>query len=777
MKKCVLFFHLFTFLFFHFSFGQKATYTKQEFTFRDVKMSENKTAFRSGLEFSFKVFGKYNRENILPENGRTFPSYSLMFFITNEQGDTLIPPSRETMLQTFSFFNVDTGKYQSYSFGHNLKIPFQQFKKSGSQNIILWGQGQNADGSIKLAPFKTGIFKVAIPKVRPLEEQQIKIGQAHVSEDTKKYNDKGIVINFSANFTYDANELFSTKESRNEVIFYIDFTDAEGNPINSTYDPRMVHNSKRKSMLFTAPHEKNITKNAEIFVPYTQFYIPPGTQRLTYTIHAISYEYSMEWRNLTSGTFTVNMPPVYFAKAAITNIQARDKSYDVAGKDIPIVNIFVSPKSSSGKGYPDLFWTFGTKNTTYIQTGVVDNSLYAADDSCSFQMLEDDVLFLDVYDYDTFSFNDDVGSFTFPKMTGAGVYRSRLKSGDVVNGNIIIKRKARPLGKDMSVFAKTASYNGISGYQVWGNITKDAAIRSQMFIRLSDGTNQTPSFTNMSVIPAGANFSYFVPAWDLPPNAGFGLLCLDAEYNLPVTQKYAAPEKYFSETQDVQIKLKSTPQATQNGVRGILMEINIEYPAGITNKSDCKFNYDFKEDTGINLKKVFEQLKMVGSPICGDPVCGFKVFVPYYLLAQLSGKQLQTVFEGTVSMKDKLTIGRLSEKITADVPTIVSLPNAELSMELKFAKNWSYVNISTEYNGIQRVFVKEKTSGGKMTVDVEYPSQFAAEDDMISLLITPYEFRTAMEPIRWTFSVKDLKNGNVNLPKHKQVKKQSLKIN
>lgn len=776
MKKSLLFFLPFLFIFFQFSFAQKAAYTDQEFMLKDLKMTEGKIAFQGNIEFNFKILGKYNRDEIEAEQGRLFPSYSLKFFITDEHGDTLIRPSFEAMSQSFSFFDVDTGKFHSYSFGHNIKIPYNQFKKEGNLSIILWGQAQNADGRIKLKPFKAAAFKIFIPKLHPLDQQQIKVSNLQASENIKKYNnDKGIVIGFSTNFTYDISELYSSKESLDEVLFYVDFTDAEGNPINSTYDPRLVHNSKNRSTYYIQQHQKNITKIGEIFVPYTQLFLPAGQQQIKYHINAISHSYSKEWKNLASGTFNINMPSVYFAKASIKNIQARDKSYDVAGQDIPIINIFISSKSSSGKGYPDLFWTFGTKNINHIYTDVVNNSFHASDDSCSFQMLEDDVLFLDVYDYDTFSFNDAVGSFTIPKLTGQTTYRSTLKSGDVISGEISIKRKPRPQGKEMSIFAKSTNYNGISGYQIWGNVKKDPAIQSQTFIRLADGTNESPNWQVMSPMPANANFSYFIPAWDLPAGAGFGFGALDAEYKLPIMQKYVVPDKYFTESQDVKINIKQPQASIQNGTNGILLEIDVNYPMGITNKKQCQFKYQFKELSGVDLKDVIEKLKMIGSPVCDGATCTMQVFIPYYLLPEFSGKQMQALFESEMSIKNKFVIGKKSEKISVQIPSIIGLPKAQLSLDLKFAKNWSYVNISTEHNGIQETFIKEKTEGGKITTDVIFPSEFAAENDIISIVITPYEFRTAMEPIRWSFTVKDLQNGTINFPKTKQAKKAFLK--
>jgi hypothetical protein len=761
------------------SFAQKVPFTSQEFVLKELVMKENTTSFNQRLIFNFKIFGKYNQDQIEPEAEKHSASYKLKFWLTDAKGDTLISPSTNaSMLQSFSFFGIDSVRYKSYSFGHTIEIPYQAFKAYGSQTVHLWAQAQNTNGSIRLKPFKAGTFKINVPKLVPLEMQQIRIASPSILYDNKEYNGKGLTVIFSPQFLYSSAELYSEKETVDEVIFYVEFTTADGSPATMPNAPQTGQSTKLKSNYYVTEHKKNITKTAEIFVPYIHFFLPEGTQEIKYSIHATSKNLSKRWDNLAQGKFHLQMPPIYFAKAVVKNIRVAEKSYDVAAKDIPFAGLFVSSKNSKGKGYPDLFWTLENGYQKFISTPIVNNTFSAPDDSCSFQMIEGDVIQLGVYDYDTFSFNDEIGVFNFSMLNEQTTLKqTNLRSGDVLGGEILIQRRLRPHIPNMDLQVKPMSLNGTTGYQICGNISKDPTIQNKIYIKLADGTNQIPSWKVMNDIPSGANFSYFIPAWDLPDRAGFGLAAIDSYFHLPLIQKVASPEKYITETNDVKLDIKPLQQTIQNGVHGVILEINVLYPEGLVNKNTCKFKYQFKELSGIDLKHIIEDLKIVGAPICPSNVCNMQVFIPFYVLHEFSGKQINALFQGEVSINKEFLIGQNSAKLNAQVPTIVRLPKAQLSMNLKFAKNWSYVSISADYNGTKKTLVKENTQGGNMVTDIIFPTEYASEDDMVSIVITPYEFRTAMEPITWRFTAKDLINGTVILNKNKYAKKAALKTN
>ena len=774
MRKTIVFFLAF-FSFFSTSQAQKVAYTEQEFVFRDVTVKDKKSPFKGSIAFSFKLFGKYNRDHVQAEENSRYPSYQIRFFILDVNGDTLVSPSDFSSKQNYSFFDVDTGKYKSYSFGHNFEIPYQAFKKKGDIRFVIWAQPENSSGTIKLALFKSGIFHINISNTVPLEKQQIKLSHVSAVEDLKQ---QGVTIKFSSIFSHDITELYSDKENWDEVLFFVDFTDTEGNPISSPNSPELLHNRKNRRSYYKLSHVKNKLRNGELFFPYTDFYLPKGTQKIKYTIHAISYNYSATWRNLASGEVIIAMPGVYFAKAAVTGMHVVEKSYDVAGKDIPFLNLFIPSNSSSGKGYPDIFWELGSDTKNYILTDVSSNSFYAKNDSISFQMMEDDLLYLRVYDHDVLSGDDFLGGINIPKLVGPKTYQATLKNGDIIGGNFFLKRDLRPDAKAISLYVKNTQFQGISGYQIWGNIEKNSSVFARFFLRMPDGTNETPKWTNFTPMPEGANFSYFVPAWDLKPGTGFGILALDTYYRLPLTQKYATPKTYITESRDVALKINPLQVTQRNGVEGILVSANIAYPQELGDtKKQVKFMYQFKDLSGVDLKKIIDKLALDSSPICSSQTCPMSVFIPYYLLDAFSQKELRAYVKMEISVKDNFIIGKDEDTLTVAVPAIVPAPKAQLSLNLKFAKDWSYVNMVTEYNGVQKICVKEKSEGGKITVDLEFPTTYMAENDLVSIAIIPYQFRSAKEPIRWTFSVKSLRDGAVKFSKNKYAKKVSLKTN
>lgn len=757
------------------SFAQKMPYTAQEFTLREVGMRENLTPFNQQLQFTFRIFGKYSASQLVDESGGSWsPNYVLRFWLANANGDTLVSDTADaSSLQRFSFFSVDTGQYRSYSFGHTVSFPYKAFRQYGQQTFSLWAQPQSPRGDIKLAPFNTGRYTVTIPRLHAITEQQVQVLSATATE-----TGNGVTVKYTCRFQYSAAELYGDDETSDEVVFFTEFTQPDGTPVTLVNDPQLPQNGKN-SPRYSIQHPTKNALSGEMSVPYTLFYLPEGPQELTYTLHAVTANGSRRWENLYRGTCTLHMPPMYLARAVIKNIRVTDRSYDVAAGDIPILNLFVSSKGSSGKGYPDLFWSFGGEGREIMSTRATSNSFTALDDSCFFQMTENERLTLGVYDYDLLSFNDKLAFFTFPAMRGDDTYRqNKLSSGDVVAGQILIERKRRPITPTIGLYVTTTQNAGVSGYKIWGKVTDNSSlVQTKLFLRQPDGTHLMPTWQKIAV-PADAEFAGFIPAWEYPANAKVGLLLTDKQYNMPLAQQYVQPDKRLTESRDVQLKVAAPQVETQNGVHGIRLTVTAQYPAGIGSKNAFRFLYTLRETGGIDLKPLVEKGKLTGSPLCDGQECAFTLFVPYFLLSEFSGKVLHAVFGSEIQVtKNRFTVGKNERDLTLSVPVLQPAPKAEFSVNLKFKKTWSYVEIATEYNGQKHVLVKERTEGGKFTQDIAFPTETVYGQDTLSLVITPYEFRTPQGEIRWTFTADALKKaGTLPLSKTAQAKKPVLKV-
>jgi len=759
------------------AWAQKVAYTQQEFVLRDVQMTQDPRAFNRRLAFSFRILGKYGRDQVESEPGGWRPGYMLEFWLTDAQGDTLVSPGADkSALQSFSFFDTDTGKYKSYSFAHNIYFPFQHFKKSGNLNVTLWGRAQNADGSIKLKPFKAGTYAVAVPQLYPFAAQKITTRNA-AAVTAAKNNTQGVAVRFDAEFMYDAGELYTDAESSDLTTFFVEFTQADGSPVTATGDPSITSTGRNGLPQFETVQRKNATTHGEIFFPYTLFYLPPGIHTLNYKLHAVSDKFSRHWPALAEGKITINMPSVYFAKATVKNIQVAEKSYDISANSIPFGSLFVSQKSKSGKGYPDLFWRLETDYQNILTSQTVTNSFRAVDDSCYFQMLAGDRLYLNVYDYDVFSRNDLLGGFGIQMNDKLSYRAEKLRNDDVTNGEIYIERRPRPTAPAITLHVETVNSLGVSGYRIKGNITENGTpVQTRFFLRMPDGSNQVPDWKKM-VPENGEGFAYFIPAWEYPKGAGVGVLTTDPFFRLPLGQQYVTPAQTLTETDDVKLQVEPLQATVRNGVNGLLLNITAIYPAGLADKSICRFRYELKDMiTGSNLADIIDKFKVEGSPFCPKSECGVTLFVPFYALRAYANQQIRAVFKSWVTVaKNNFVIGRNEEVLEMQIPEIVSAPKAEFSGTLKMKKNWTYVEIATRYNGEKKVLVKEKSEGGKFATEISFPSEYMCKDDTLSLIVTPYEFRTSQPEIRWTFTAKELlEKKTLALKKVPEIKKPVL---
>lgn len=754
--------------------AQKVPFEKQAFAIPSVRMEENFRPFQSELKFSFKIYGKYRRDEIQAETGRQFPSYQLRFWATDEKGDTLVPPDAHTSLkQNFSFFDVDTGAYHSYSFGHSVQLPFAAFRKSGNVRFVLWAQPEsNPSGHTKLAPFKVGTYTVVIPKTVPLETQKIALSHVTANENTSTNN---LSLSFDARFNYSIEELGSDKEFSDKVFFYVDFTDEKGNPIHIPNDIKLQAAKENSTKYPSLSHQKNSIRTCTINVPYTDLFLEQGAHNIHYTIHAVSYSQSVYWHNLAQGEMRIQMPPVYFTKIRVDSVHIKQGgSYDVSAKSVPIIGLFVPKKGNAGKGYPDVFWTLTSGKKTLLTTSIFNNSFIGPTDSCTFQMLENDALTLKVYDYDVLSRNDYLGSMQLPKLNGETTYQGVLKNGNVESMRIFLKRQARPKASDIELGIRLGDQGGISGYMIAGKIAATENSQTSLFIRTADGENRNLNGVNTKRNDS-ETFSYFIPAWELPFGAGVGILTTDSYYRLPISQKYITPTHYLQETEDVKLNLATLNPSDQKGIKGLTLKLSAEYPEALSDKSPCSFHYELRSTNGADLKPLLYDAEISNALICKDQVCEMELFVPFSKLASYSESMLSALFTGQIRIQDKFTIGKTTDTLQISVPKLIQSPKLHVSTELKLAKKWSYADVVAVYGNTQKTVLKQVSESGKLDFDFSFPSDYVCEDDVVSLLIIPYEFRTAQTPIRWDIPVKDL-HGKLTLPKRKNSKKTSLSV-
>ncbi len=184
---------------------------------------------------------------------------------------------------------------------------------------------------------------------------------------------------------------------------------------------------------------------------------------------------------------------------------------------ISILNLFVSAKGSNGKGYPDLFWSFGGEGREVCLPAPQATRLPRWTIPLLFQMTENERLTLGVYDATTCFRLTTNWLFSPFGHAGDDTYRqNKLSSGDVVASQISIERKRRPITPTISLYVTTAQNAGVSGYKIWGKVTDNSSlVQTKLFP--APTRRYAPECPPQKIaVPADARFAGFIPAWEYP---------------------------------------------------------------------------------------------------------------------------------------------------------------------------------------------------------------------------------------------------------------------
>jgi len=762
--------------------AQSIPYHMQDFALSEISQTRESTALNPKTKFSFKILAKYPSNQVEREPGKSGATeYKLKFWLETTEGEMIIGPDADPSLtQSFSGFSRPDSDYAQYSFGHTIAFPLGKFKKNGTITVKLMAQAQNSSGSILLNAFSAGNFTINVPKLVPLEEQKITVKNLNVQSNATNINVQGIRLSFTPTFLYNDNELYyEGAEIDGKAKFYVQFFKPDGSVVETlNFQLSEETGNNNTHLYYLSKHDKYNKDQGNIFIPYTRFMLPEGEQNILYTISATTSDNKLNWYNLAQGDIRFVMPPMYFARAEVNNITLQDKVYDVALKNIPILNLFVGKKTTRGKGYPDLFWILNNGPDRLIVTPVQSNSFTAVSRQVAFQMLENDVLHLNVYDYDLLSRNDFLGSYTFPKFNGPVAFRKDdVKNNDIVSGQVKLMRKPKPASPFINLSLRQVRENGLSGYRLEGNISETSnPTELKLYLKQTDGT-QVPLSQRFNPSPVGS-FSYFIHAWELPVNAEAGIFIYDREFKLPLGGKTAKSNAYFNSSEDVTITISDLKNEVQKGIHGLFLEISLSYPEGLQDKSACSFSYRCSTTEGIDLNPVLDFHLIKNEPLCSEKICYKRFFIPYSSMGDYAGKVFRAKLNASISAgRQSFTIGKASKSLTAELPAIIPSPTATLSFKIKAKKNQSSITIFSKYNGLEKVADKQSLKSGMLTFSVPLPGEKMYVEDECKIIIRMTDTSGNYEDLPLKFTLKEIMNGkSLQIKKTGKFKNLVLKV-
>lgn len=517
-----------SFIFYFFAnvaYAQKEPFTSQSFVINEVVVKSFPDQFNPYVKISFKLVSKYSLNDIETEGGSMFQRYKLAFYLCGvDDADTLtdiIYQSSYTMMSSVK------GLYQN-SYQVSFDIPFFQFRKVGLLDFRICGLVSTERNSTQLPVKPSSPTKVLIKKTYPIQQQIITVKNVKIANaaDPKE----GKIVEFNYKFKYNENELYSDESNKsfsNNIYFYAECFDRN----NLCVSPKIRNLANYEMIKF----RKGVEFKGLLFIPYTELNLNEGSQNIRYALNASTIGEYKSWKSLYVGEVQMTLPPKYLTKITFRNIAMYETKYDVAGKDIPLVNIFISLRKSSGQGFPDIYWKLSRKGRNIGRSLTYRNSFYFYDDSILTQTVAGDKLLFSVMDQDFFSSDDVIGQLSLKLDYKEKQYFEKLQFGGVRSGSIAVQKKPFIQYNLHDVAVEKGLYNGLSGYFL-------KALYSKRFdLKLSLSIIQKPDtlrFDNLISIDNGPDrFSYFIPASVIKNPSSLLLELIDRDLNMVIERE------------------------------------------------------------------------------------------------------------------------------------------------------------------------------------------------------------------------------------------------
>lgn len=181
--------------------------------------------------------------------------------------------------------------------------------------------------------------------------------------------------------------------------------------------------------------------------------LPKGKYKVVATLHNIEHPNQI----LHTAHFGLDIPEYLLLDFEIKDLLVVNKTWDFPGSAIPFVKLFTK-NSSTGEGYPDLRLNIFGDKENYETLNLGDNILSVTDYLTSTLVRPEDNINLYLYDYDTFSKNDEVirARSLFKVRKGLTGEKS-LSGSNVSKFNVRYKVYERPVFNDVIYKSKPLS--------------------------------------------------------------------------------------------------------------------------------------------------------------------------------------------------------------------------------------------------------------------------------------------------------------------------------
>lgn len=709
---------------------KKRSYTDQEFDIKDFKLDFNASKEDTkGIEVQFDCHFKYGYDQVL-NAGFDEESATYCFFcrLKDSSGNIVYPQEQANPPVYCAEPNYTTKDKKPVAENIKLFIPYYKINKQGPFVANLEILAGKKDGSHIFPSLKKQKIEIFKPVTYNYEEQDFNITHCIVEDQYESFGQNGIYANIRLKFKFGAGQIegADTNQNLKNYYFYLSIKDTNGFVVYSPSITSVFTSGNETSNMFQMLKATNNNNENELnfFIPYRLLSLQNGEQMLSFQLHATNKENTIHFRNLYSEYIRVEQPVIDQYYIRVNNLEVEQGTYDVAGKDIPLVNLFISPKSKTGKGYPDVCWSVKIGDKRIFKSNVSKNSFYGNDGYHFFRKAIIDSAYFYVYDMDITTLNDRIGNFILKGFDEAmETYYENISFDKVKNVDLKINKYKLPTFHLYDYSLDTMKLNGVSGLRTHVNFKADFWGYEKEFYAnpvlinyfsnvnnftykflLHDSVLEKKDFFSYNNNYKDTTFSYFIPFYSINGNTTLSTFFTYPNSEIPFYTLSDPLEKKYNKANDIQFHAKITENYQYEDFKGIRIDIGQKIPGEYLDnfkKDDILNSYGFyNKEKNIGLIDHLQEINEFGLDKDEVEAVNFSIleqrlsksyFIPYFKLFPLKGKQKLRVEQKSWINSSGFVIGENQKVFDYQAPRIYQLQIQKYDIRIRHRRRYKYL--------------------------------------------------------------------------------------
>jgi hypothetical protein len=487
------------------------------------------------------------------------------------------------------------------------------------------------------------------------------------------------------------------------------------------------------------------------FIPFHLLNFSGGTIDLELRFFAYNPKAKRKIDLLQTPEETYFVPDIYAVKLLFNAGSVTKLEYDLPGKSIPLLNMFINDKARSGNGRPDLVWRIIIGNRVLFESEEATNDFLIPKGVAVFKVSEADTIHLSVFDNDQFTHDELIGDTIIPNFpTGDTSSYQGMKFQNVLDAGFKIIKQKIPTIEYASIKSQYSSHEGTSGINISINqqittiapvsvrpvfVNKEESVVVPPFVSLANGAFSASASGLIGIENTGKN-ELFVPHYSTTYSAYPAIEYFMDDYGILLKRVSDTASFSPKEIKDIKFSVQSEEKFNHNGINGIKITISAVVPESYwenISPGELLFSLQIlneeKEDMTekifliSNSKKFsFQRFQLLRSNH------SLSFFLPFYNAEEL--RKLHINLLGFLS-KNNLTVGYASEIIDFRTIELTEIAPFQINCKnhIKHIDNF-YFRL---YHGPKIIAVTDTLSLGKKIFHFNNISQKIFAEDIVRI--------------------------------------------